>query len=297
MAWVVETARARDGTALATYRWPAARDAWASVLIVHGLGEHAGRHRSTAEGLAAGGLAVFAFDLRGFGASAGRRAWVGEWSDLHQDVGERLAAIREESPARPVVLYGHSLGGLIALGAVLDGRAAPDLLVLSAPALAADLPLPKMLAAQVLGRVAPTIEIPNGLDGSVLSSDPGIGRAYAADPLCHHRTTARFAVLGLAAQARAIDRLSELRLPTLVIHGGDDRLVPPRVSEPLAALPSVTRRVYPGLRHETHNEADGPRVLAEVVDWIRGRIRGQLNIASGERDSAESVARPLTRGT
>lgn len=297
VAWVADTVRASDGTSLATYRWPVAGEAWASVLIVHGLGEHAGRHQSTAEGLGAGGLAVFSYDQRGFGTSGGRRAWVAAWSDLYGDVGERLAAIRAESPGRPVILYGHSLGGLVAVGAVIDGAAAPDLLVLSAPALADDLPWSKRMAARVLGRVAPTLGIPNGVDGSVLSSDPEVGRAYAADPLCHHRTTARFGMLGLAAQARAVGRLAELTVPTLVIHGGDDRLVPPRGSEALAALPSVTRRVYPGLRHEMHNEPAGRHVLEDVVGWIRGRIEEQQNIASGERDSAESVARPLTRGT
>jgi alpha-beta hydrolase superfamily lysophospholipase len=289
--------RAKDGTWLATYHWPSDRPAWAGVLILHGLAEHAGRHRPTAHGLAVEGLDVHAYDQRGFGGSGGRRAYVGDWSELHSDVAERLAGVRAANPGLPVVLYGHSLGGLVALGAVLEGVARPDLLVLSAPAIGDDLPAPKKLAAKVLGRILPTMEIPNGLDGEVLSSDPEVGRAYAADPLCHHRTTARFATLGIAAQARALDRLGQLAVPTLVVHGGDDRLVRTASSEPLARLPNVTRMVYPGLRHEMHNEPDGGQVLADVVGWIRGRIGGQQNTASGERDSAESVARPLTRGT
>ena len=157
---------------------------------------------------------------------------------------------------------------------MLEGVARPDLLVLSAPAIGDDLPAAKKLAAKVLGRILPTIEIPNGLDGEVLSSDPEVGRAYAADPLCHHRTTARFAMLGIAAQARALDRLDDLTIPTLVVHGGDDRLVRTASSEPLGRLPNVTRMVYPGLRHEMHNEPDGGRVLADVVEWIRGRSAG-----------------------
>lgn len=286
-----------DGTALAVHRWPANGPAWATVLLVHGLGEHAGRHSRTAEGLAAAGLEVHAYDQRGFGASAGRRAYVTSWSELHADLATRLHAVRAAHPNLPTVLFGHSLGGLVALGAVLEGVARPDLLVLSAPAIGADLPAVKRIAAQVLGRIAPTLEIPNGLDGPALSSDPAVGVAYAVDRLNHHRTTARFGMLGLAAQRRALDMLDRLAIPTLVVHGGDDRVVPTRSSEPLAEIPGVTRLVYDGQRHELHNEPVRELVLRDVIDWIRATIDGQLKTASGERNSAESVARPLTRGT
>ena len=76
-----------------------------------------------------------------------------------------------------------------------------------------------------------------------------------------------------------------LTLPTLVLHGEDDGLVPPAASEILASLPNVQRRTYPGLRHELHNEPEGPQILDEVIGWIRDRatIAAQLNTASGER--------------
>ena len=107
------------------------------------------------------------------------------------------------------------------------------------------------------------------------------------------------------AQDRVVASLDRLDRPTLVIHGADDRLVPTASSERLAELPGVTRRVLPGLRHEVHNEPEGPRSSTgsprgSGPRWVRRPEwydPGQLNTASGERMCAESVARPQTRGT
>ena len=73
----------------------------------------------------------------------------------------------------------------------------------------------------------------------------------------------------MAEQARVLAEADRLSLTTLVIHGGDDRLIPTASSERFEALPTVTRRVYPGLRHETHNEPEGEQVIADVVAWLR----------------------------
>jgi alpha-beta hydrolase superfamily lysophospholipase len=85
-------------------------------------------------------------------------------------------------------------------------------------------------------------------------------------------STARFGAEGLAEQARVRRDYAGLRLPTLVLHGLDDGLVPAVASEVLATLPNVERRTYPGLRHELHNEPDGPAILDEVIAWLRARI-------------------------
>jgi alpha-beta hydrolase superfamily lysophospholipase len=90
-----------------------------------------------------------------------------------------------------------------------------------------------------------------------------------------------------------------LAIPTIVHHGEADRLVPTGASAPLGVLPGVTRRTYPGLRHESHNEPEGAAVIADVIADLRSVVQSipQLNTASGERECAESVARPQTRRT
>lgn len=270
-----ETAAARDGTELLVRHWTATGAPWASVLLVHGLAEHSGRYEHVGQQLAAAGLEVDAYDQRGFGGSEGRRAFVDRWSVNHDDLEDRLAAVRSAAGGRrPVVLFGHSLGGLIALGYVLaePARRLPDLLVLSAPALESTIPAWKRLVARVLGTVAPHVEIKNAFDGSILSRDPAVGERYLADPLNQHATTTRFGALAIAEQARVRAALARLSIPTLVYHGEDDHLVPTDASAPLGDIPGVLRRTYPGLRHESHNEPEGPAVIADVIAWLRATI-------------------------
>jgi lysophospholipase len=267
-----QTAVSSDGTRLAIRHWPSEERApWATLLLVHGLGEHSGRYDHVGRRLASSGLDVHAVDLRGFGDSGGRRAYVDRWSQYHDDVETGLREVRSASAGRPVVLYGHSLGGLVTLGYVLTDRPKPDLLVLTAPAIDASIPTVKRVAARVLSRVLPSLEIRNGFDGSVLSRDETVGERYLADPLNHHGTTARLAGEGLAEQARVRGLLGSLAVPTLVLHGAADGLVPAAASEPLAGLANVTRKIYPGLRHELHNEPEWESVMDDVVAWLRER--------------------------
>lgn len=268
----IEHVAARDGTPLLVRHWRVASgEPWAAMLLVHGLAEHSGRYEHVGGQLADAGIETFALDLRGFGASGGPRASVDRWSQLHDDVEEQLVAMRAVAPGRPAVLYGHSLGGLIALGYVLDGRAKPDLLVLSAPAVGARIPLWQRILVGTLGRVAPGAQLSNRLDVDVLSSDPEVRGRYLSDPLNQHKSTVRFARAAFAEQRRVAAGLARLSIPTLVVHGGEDQLVPTATSAALEGRPGVTRRVYPGFRHELHNEPDGPRVVNDVITWVRER--------------------------
>ena len=263
----------RDGTSLLIRHRPVeAGEPWAAVLLVHGLAEHCGRYDRVGARFARAGIDAHGFDLRGFGGSGGRRAWVDRWSQLHDDLEERLVAIRSIAPSRPLVLSGHSLGGLIALGYVLDGRARPDLLILSAPAVGANIPLWQRLLVGSLRRMTPGLLLGNRIDPEGLSCDSGVGEAYVADPLNQHRTTIGFAHAAFGEQRRVAAELDRLSLPTLVLHGSDDPIVPPQASERLEGLPGVTRKVYPGLRHEVHNELAGHQVVADEIDWIRERV-------------------------
>jgi alpha-beta hydrolase superfamily lysophospholipase len=277
----VTHASAKDGTSLLLRHWPVASgEPWASVLIVHGLAEHSGRYEHVGAQMAAAGIDAHAYDQRGFGGSGGARASVERWSQIHDDLEERLGAVRSIAPSRPLVLYGHSLGGLIVLGYVLDGRSMPDLLVVSAPAIKANLPLLPRMAVGVLQRVAPNTLLKNTFDADVLSRDPDVGQRYVSDPLNQHRTTARFAHLALAEQRRVSAAIDRLSIQTLVVHGGQDTLIPTASSEVCEGIPGVARKVYPELRHEVHNEPEGATVVREIVGWVRERV-SRMHVAAG----------------
>jgi len=259
-----------DGTPLYLRHWAPDGKPWATVLIVHGIAEHSGRYERTGRLLAEAGLDVHAFDLRGHGLSGGRRVYVRTWDDFLDDLACRLVAVRE--PGRPVVLFGHSMGALISLTYACSDRPAPDLLVLSAPPLDARVPGWQRALAPVLSRLAPTLVLANPITGEQLSRDPAVGTACFADPLVQPRSTTRLGAELFTAMNRGRAQLHRLHVPTLVIHGGDDTLVPTQVSEPLAAIPGVERRVLPGLRHETLNDPEGPHVVAAIVEWLRSQV-------------------------
>ena len=280
------TVRATDGTTLRTLHWSPEGDPWAAALVVHGLGEHAGRYRTVAGALTAAGIDVFAYDTRGFGGSAGVRAYVDRWSQLIDDLAEQMAAARAAAPGLPLILYGHSLGGLAAVGYVLSGRdlPMPDLLVLSTPALDSEQPAWKRILARILTNITPKMKLANGLPRDGLSHDPEVQAAVDADPLCVDTTTVRFGAEAFAEQARVQVRLagmSAMPMPTYVFHGSDDPIVAPSASAILEGKGGVTRRVHEGLRHECHHEPEYPQVLGEVVAWVRAAVPRPEAIPAG----------------
>ena len=284
MPSVIGRAVTADGVDLLTRHWPAA-DPWAAMLIVHGLGEHSGRYEHVGEHFATAGIDTHAYDHRGNGGSDGRRGDIDRWSRYHDDLAERLAPLRAAAAGRPVILYAHSMGGLIAAGYLLSDRPRPDLTVLTAPGLDSTLAGWKKRLAPILGRIVPTLSVPNGVPPETLSRDPEVGRRLQGDPLNTRTSTARFGAEALDEQARVRAGARAIGGPTLVLHGLDDGLVPPRSSEVFEGAPGVERRTYPGLRHELHNEPEGPAILDEVVAWLRERatLTAQPNTASGER--------------
>jgi alpha-beta hydrolase superfamily lysophospholipase len=259
---------AADGTRLLVRRWRAA-DPWAEMLLVHGAAEHSGRYERTGVLFAAAGINVTASDLRGHGGSGGRRADIIRWADFHDDIQLMLSHVRSGSEGRPVVLLGHSLGGLLSTEYVLSERPQPDLLVLSAPAIEDGLPRWQHAIAPMTARVVPRLAFANAWGPEALSRDPEVGRRARQDPGCPQKATVRLGAAGFAAQKRVQAAVDRLQLPTLIVHGGDDALIPLPASERFEAMPGVTRRLYPGLRHETFNEPEGPQVCADVIDWVR----------------------------
>lgn len=259
----------RDGELQLRRRWRAP-DPRAAMLLVHGMAEHSARYEHVGRALSARGIDVLSFDLRGHGRSGGRRGHVEAFDQFLDDVEDLLAARR--TLGVPVVLMGHSMGGLIAAAYAVSNRPEPDLLVLSAPALAAEVPAWQRLAAGALSRVVPTLSLRNDFAGELLSRDPEVAAAYRDDPLRLRAATTRLGNEIFEAMATVRSRAEHLSVPTYVLHGRDDRLVPAAASEPLGTQARATRVVYDTLRHECLNEPERDEVLADLVAWLDERL-------------------------
>lgn len=245
--------------------WIPDDDARAVVVLVHGHAEHSGRYERPGSLLAEAGFHVRGFDLIGAGATGGPRWDTADWEVFHDQLQHHMEWALGQGP--PVVLMGHSTGGTIALGYTMEDRPSPALLVLSTPLIELRKTW-RNLARPILIRIAPRMWISAPTKVEELSSNPEVGEAYNADPLVVQGLTVRFGQALLDEMARVQSGWDRLDVPTLVFHGGMDTLVPPQSTAPMADLPTVERRLYPSLRHETMNEPEGPQVIADVIAWI-----------------------------
>lgn len=272
------TLKVRSGQTLALHDWPLASAALprAQVLLVHGLGEHAGRYAALAQKLNAWGYAVSAYDQQGHGLSTGARGGITHDDALLDDLADVIAQTREDLPAGlPLILLGHSLGGLVAARFVSLHPEAVDALVLSSPALDPGLNALQKILLATLPRLLPDLRVNNGLNANCLSHDAAVIAAYRADPLVHSKISARLARFIATAGPATVAAAAQWTVPTLLLFAGADRLVNPAGSRAFVAAAraklgagpeAIAAQEFPGLFHEIFNEAADLPGAAQV--WV-----------------------------
>lgn len=270
---------ARDGLNLALYDWPLPSRVRprAVVLIVHGLGEHAWRYNDVAHRLNEWGFFVRAYDQRGHGDSGGAPGVLPDDDALLDDLAEMVDDTRRhiaEPWSCPLILLGHSMGGLVSATFVQRGMARVDGLVLSSPALDTGLSGFKRWLMGLMIRLSPDSTLGNGLDATKISHDPAVVQAYQRDRRVHDRISARLARFiddnGPVVRAAA----ARWSVPTLLMFAGDDHLVNPAGSAAFAGAapaPMVVARRFDGLYHEIFNERDNAAVFDTLRQWLDRR--------------------------
>jgi len=249
-------------------------DARLSAILMHGFSAHVGLYSHVAAALADQGIAVTQFDGRGHGKSGGRRGHVDDFGDYLDDLAMVIEWARRRNPTLPWALVGHSLGGAIGLSYVLDPKRVdkPTRLVLAAPWLKLKMavPAPKRLAANVVAKVYPTLSMANGLLAADISRNPEVLAGFDRDPLVHHVASAGWFMTTLRAQAHIRTHAAELKVPTLILLAGEDRIVANEASETFArdAGNIVEVRRYPGLFHELYLEPEAEAVVTDIRSWL-----------------------------
>ncbi|MDE3720492.1 lysophospholipase [Nocardiopsis sp. N85] len=233
---------------------------WLAVLV-HGYGEHLGRYEQVAADLVAAGAVVYGADHRGHGGSSGERVLIDDFAGVVEDVHRVVTQARTAYRTLPLILIGHSMGGLIASRYAQTHPEAPTALVLSGPVLGRWEALEALAAAE---------EIPDvPIDPATLSRDPAVGEAYVADELVWHGPFKRTTVNAMLTEVeRGVEAGPLVGPPLLWVHGSDDRLVP--ISGTARGIEAIrgedfTARIFPGARHEVFNETNRDEVIGEVV--------------------------------
>lgn len=232
-----------------------------TIVLLHGWGEHIDRYGALIAHLVSHDYAAWSTDLRGHGRSTGRRGHIASWKEFREDLHLFLDLVRAQQPDAPLFLYGHSMGGLVALEYV--ARAPSDIagVVVSAPALGWSLPPAVLRFAALAARIYPP-----------LSRGPG---AYADDPLQHGRSSVRLLTEEQAAMRWTNAAASSIQLPLLMLHGTEDRMVP------IDACRAFLDRVgscdaslleYEGMGHFPHREQGADRFMGDITVWLDSHV-------------------------
>jgi alpha-beta hydrolase superfamily lysophospholipase len=274
----LSTYTAGDGQNIALQDWPLPDDVAPRgvVIVVHGLGEHAGRHDALARRLNGWGFATRSYDQYGHGESSGPRGTLPTSTRLLEDLIDIVDSTRlRMPPGTPLILLGHSMGGLVTARFVSLTLRRVQGLVLSSPALDAGLnPLQKLLLG-ILPRFAPHLTVGNGLDSAFISHDPGIVEAYRRDPLVHDRISPRLGRFIADAGRATLASAPAWKVPTLLMYAGDDRLVNAAGSRAFADKAPrevVTAKCFDGLYHELFHELDAEPVYEVLAQWLDARF-------------------------
>lgn len=246
------------------------------VLIAHGLGGHGGQFENAAVRWVEENWSVYALDFRGHGHSEGTQGYVNQWEEYRQDLAALLQQAKQDYPEKPMILWGHSLGGLIALDFALQHPTQLSGLMVTAPAVGKTGISPwKFVFGVVLSWLWPRFSLALGFDPNACSRDPAQVRDYNADPLRHQRGTARLSTEFQKAQKRIMAHLSALNIPILILHGESDRITRPHDSITLyESLTDHDRQLiqYPGAYHELHLEVNHKEVLTDMLQWMQSKV-------------------------
>lgn len=258
-----------DGQRLYAQQWlPQGRSVYGAVCLVHGMGEHSGRYAGVAEVLTRAGWMVLAHDQRGHGRSAGKRGHA-EVAQLTEDAAALVKLAEELQPGVPRFLYGHSMGGNVALSCALRRQPAIHGLILTSPwlRLAFEPPAPKLWAGGVMSRIWPSFSLSTGLRDVVRAQ--GLQENIMADALSHDRISARMFFSLHQEGDWLLRHSSSLRVPLLLAHGTQDYITSFAASSELAE--GVTDCAFEAIdcpQHELHHSESRKVLFDALLAWL-----------------------------
>jgi acylglycerol lipase len=245
-----------------------------ALVVVHGLKDHSSRYGELAERLVGEGIAVYAFDLRGHGHSSGVRVGIDSFDDYLLDLDAVVARVQAREPKQPLFLFGHSMGGAIVTLWVITRSPTLAGLVTSGAALDVNVSWVKVAGTKLVALFDPSAGVFN-LDPDKFSRDPQVVAAGKSDPLVYQDgAPAKTAKELLGAIGTIQERMGEVRVPLLILHGGADEVTDPQGSRDLyarAGSEDKTLKVYPGLVHDLVHEPEKAQVIGDVAAWIDAR--------------------------
>ena len=247
----------------------------AVIILVHGLGEHSKRYeREVVPAILNNSMAVISYDQFGHGQSKGKRGHHPGFSFLLDSIDQMIHKSSELFQDKPVFLYGHSMGGNIAINYSLRRNSILKGLIITSPFLriAFEPPQWKMAFAKIIDKIMPSLTMPSDLDVTAISRDEDEITAYELDPLVHDRVSTGYSLEIMKNGEWAIEHANDLKLPMLLLHGKKDRLTSYVASEEFANKSAQVKLVlFENAYHELHHDLDKAKVLEKIINWIKNK--------------------------
>jgi len=251
----------------------------AAVFLVHGLGEHSSRYGQVAYSLTERDIAVFTFDGRGHGKSSLPKpdAYYENHEDYLKDIDALFQKAHSYLPKLPIFLYGHSMGGALAVSYVLKYNPEAKGVILSSAALKPAEGTSRLLiaASSLISKYVPKLKVLK-LDPKQISHDEEEVNKYIDDPLVYSEPIPARTAYEVLKMMREIEvKAAEFTLPVLILHGSEDKLTNPKGSDEffrMAGSQDKTLIPYPGLFHELHHEPEKGEVIKKIISWIEKRL-------------------------
>lgn len=262
----------RNGQVLKGIIQSPGEDTKAVIILVHGLGEHVQRYNQWADRFKAESFAFVGVDLPGHGRSDGRRGNIKSYELLSEMLDILLKTVSHTFPGLPVYLYGHSMGGGIVLDYIIRKNPSIQGAIVTSPwiRLSYRPARIKLIMASVLKYLLPGLVQKSGLEVTHLSHNETISDAYEKDPLVHGRISVSLFVSTVNAGEHSLKHASELKIPTLLLHGSDDKICSPEASREFASKsPMVDMKIWEGGYHELHNEPFKDEVFHFIINWLK----------------------------
>lgn len=270
--------KAKDGLDIFAQTWePTVIQPKAVVCLVHGLGDHSSRYAHVGESFTKDGFILFGSDLRGHGRSGGPRGHISSIEDFMQDIDLLLVQARTRYPGLPIILYGHSIGGVQVLHYGLLRKPNIKGIIATSPALHTSVELQKIkvMMAKVLGSLMPNTAIATGLNPKDISRDEKVVQAYINDPLVHDKISLGFGKIMIGVTSWTLAHAGEFSLPLLLLHGKADNIAFPSSSTEFAASlkEKCTLMLWDDGFHELQNEPEKEEVFKTMKLWMNARLQ------------------------
>lgn len=249
----------------------------AILIVLHGLGSHAGDFREFGKYFAEKGLAVFIPDQRGFGHYSGLKGHVMSFDEYVEDIQNLVMLAKDRYLNNIMFVFGSSMGGINAVRYAIKYPKEIDGLILHCPGVAQNLDIG--VGKKIAGNLLSLLNVKKYVDSEINHEDttrnPKVVKEMETDPLRFERVTPRFGIEGLRAAQDGFNSAGLIKIPVLLQQAGADKLVDPVRSKEFFDALSIkdkTWKLYDGLYHQLHNEPEKEMVLGDLTDWLEKRL-------------------------